>query len=99
MIGLLRNMLGIGSLLAFPGGMIGALLAGYFYQRVRKKGAAVLGEIIGSGIFASLLSVPIANILMWCSAGGLFFLPSFAVSSITFGLIGCLLVYRINLLN
>src|SRR5690625_3051636 len=33
MIGLLRNMLGIGSLLAFPGGMIGALLAGYFYQR------------------------------------------------------------------
>jgi len=99
MIGLLRNMLGIGSLLAFPGGMIGALLAGYFYQRVRKKGAAVLGEIIGSGIFASLLSVPIANILMGSSAGVLFFLPSFAVSSITGGLIGWLLVDRINQLK
>src|SRR5690625_7217396 len=83
MIGLLRNMLGIGSLLAFPGGMVGALLAGYFSQRVRQKGAAVLGEIIGSGIFASLLSVPIANVLMGSSAGVLFFFPSFAVSSIT----------------
>src|SRR5690625_5728350 len=69
MIGLLRNMLGIGSLLAFPGGMIGALLAGYFYQRVRKKGAAVLGEVIGSGIFASLPSVLIADTLMGGSGG------------------------------
>src|SRR5690625_6457887 len=60
MIGLLRNMLGIGSLLAFPGGMIGALLACYFYQPVREKGAAVLGAIIFSVIFASLLCVSIS---------------------------------------
>ncbi len=32
MIGLLRNMLGLGTLLAFPGGMIGAFLAGYLYK-------------------------------------------------------------------
>jgi energy coupling factor transporter S component ThiW len=31
-ISLLRNLLGTGSLLAFPGSMIGALLAGLLYQ-------------------------------------------------------------------
>ena len=30
-IGIIRNALGVGSLLAFPGGMIGALLAGYMF--------------------------------------------------------------------
>src|SRR5690625_2673049 len=37
MIGLLRNLLGIGSLLAFPGGMIGAFLAGYLYKKFRDR--------------------------------------------------------------
>src|SRR5699024_11848024 len=32
-IGVLRNLLGLGSLLAFPGGMIGAFLAGILYKR------------------------------------------------------------------
>jgi len=99
MIGLLRNMLGLGSLLAFPGGMIGALMAGYFYKRLKNKEAAVLGEIVGTGVIGSLLSVPIANLLMGSSAGVFFFLPSFIVSSITGGLIGWFLVSRINQLK
>jgi thiW protein len=34
-IGLLRNILGVGSLLAFPGGMVGAFIAGYLYRFTR----------------------------------------------------------------
>lgn len=99
MIGLLRNMLGLGSLLAFPGGMIGALMAGYFYKRFQSKRSAVFGEIVGTGVIGSLLSVPIANMVMGSSAGVFFFLPSFIVSSITGGLIGWFLVDRVNQLK
>ena len=34
---LLRNLLGWGTLLAFPGSMFGALLAGLFYRGVSEK--------------------------------------------------------------
>ena len=63
-IGLLRNMLGLGSLLAFPGGMIGAFLAGYLYKKFGKKYFAAIGEVIGTGVIGALFSVPFAKILM-----------------------------------
>lgn len=58
---IIRNMLGLGTLLAFPGGMIGALLAGIFYKSTRNIYVAGLGEILGTGIFGSLVSVYIVG--------------------------------------
>ena len=42
----LRNILGTGSLLAFPGSMIGAALSGIVYARTQSIWGAVAGEII-----------------------------------------------------
>ncbi|WP_208590386.1 energy coupling factor transporter S component ThiW [Gracilibacillus suaedae] len=95
-IGLLRNLLGIGTLLAFPGGMIGALLAGYLYRWTRKKGLASVGEIIGTGVIGALLSVPFAKILMGSSVGALAFLPGFLVSSVTGSIIGLLILSKVK---
>jgi len=55
-IGTIRNALGVGTVLAFPGGMIGAFLAGYAYRYTRSVFAAAAGEVIGTGIIASLFS-------------------------------------------
>jgi len=55
-IGVIRNALGVGTLLAFPGGMIGAFLAGYAYRFTRNIYAGALGEVIGTGIIAALVS-------------------------------------------
>ncbi len=55
-IGALRNVLGVGTLLAFPGGMIGALLAGYAYRYTRNLYLGAVGEIIGTGILGALVS-------------------------------------------
>ncbi|GGA72630.1 energy coupling factor transporter S component ThiW [Ornithinibacillus halotolerans] len=96
MIGLLRNMLGLGTLLAFPGGMIGALLAGLLYQKFKKNGVAVLGEAIGTGVVGSFVAVPFALLLMGSSVGALAFLPSFLVSSISGGMIGWFVLSRIG---
>ena len=45
-IGTIRNMLGVGTLLAFPGGMIGALLAGYCYRLKANVYLGAAGEIV-----------------------------------------------------
>jgi len=54
---IIRNILGLGTLLAFPGGMFGALLAGLAYQLSKNIYLAGLGEIVGTGILGSLVSV------------------------------------------
>ncbi|MFM1653102.1 energy coupling factor transporter S component ThiW [Brevibacillus sp. B_LB10_24] len=91
-IGLLRNLLGVGSLLAFPGGMIGAFFAGYLYSRYQKTWTAALGEIFGTGVIGALLSVPVARLLLQTSAAALAFVPPFLVSSITGAAIGLAVV-------
>ncbi len=56
-IGILRNALGTGTLLAFPGGMIGAFLAGLTYRSTRSIYLSALGEIVGTGILGAVVSV------------------------------------------
>lgn len=95
-IGLIRNLLGLGSLLAFPGGMFGALLAGYLYRWSKNKYMAATGELIGTGIIASLFAVPFANIVMGQSAGALAFVPGFVISSFTGACVGVFVLSRIK---
>jgi energy-coupling factor transport system ATP-binding protein len=64
-IGILRNALGTGTLLAFPGGMIGAFIAGIFYRYSRNIYMAAFGEIIGTGLLGAIASALIvAPVLM-----------------------------------
>lgn len=61
---LLRNILGTGSLLAFPGSMAGAFLSGLLFSRFRKLEMALAGEVIGTCILGALLAYPVAALLM-----------------------------------
>ena len=79
---LIRNLLGLGSLLAFPGSMIGALLCGVAYRLCPKLPAAYAGEVFGTGILGGLASYPIAAVLMGNTKAALFtFVPSFLIST------------------
>lgn len=91
-ISLLRNLLGMGSLLAFPGSMIGALLAGLLYRKLKDIRFAVAGEILGTGIIGALIAIPIATYLMGSSYGMLFFVPPFFISSMIGGIVAALLI-------
>lgn len=53
---IIRNLLGTGTPLAFPGGMIGALLAALAFRFFRKEVAAALGEVVGTGLLGALVS-------------------------------------------
>lgn len=61
---LIRNLMGTGSLLAFPGSMVGALLCGMLYQHTGKLTAAYIGEVFGTGILGGILCYPVATMLM-----------------------------------
>ena len=90
-ISLLRNLLGTGSILAFPGSMIGAALAGILYKRTGHILGAIAGEIIGTGLIGGLLSFPIAKFLIGSPVGAFFFIIPFLVSTVGGSLIAWLL--------
>lgn len=54
---LIRNLLGTGTINAFAGSMIGALLAGLAWRATRNVFFAALGEIIGTGVIAVIVTV------------------------------------------
>lgn len=95
-VSLIRNMLGTGTIMAFPGSMCGALLAGLLYRRWSKVWTACLGEMIGTGILASIMAYPIAKYLLG-KACGLFtyFLP-FMTVAVTGSIIAAVLVFILN---
>ena len=70
---LLRNLLGLGSLMAFPGSMCGALLSGLVYRKCKKLVPALIGEVFGTGVIGGLLAYPIAIAFMGVSAASVGF--------------------------
>ncbi|MDF2635036.1 MAG: thiW protein [Pelosinus sp.] len=80
-ISLLRNILGTGSLLAFPGSMLGAALAGILYKKTNHIAGAIIGEIIGTGILGSLVAFPVSKYIIGSQVGAFFFVVPFLVST------------------
>ena len=78
----IRNLLGLGTLLAFPGSMCGALLAGLLYKAFNKLPFAYIGEVVGTGIIGGMLAFPIAALIMGNATATLFtFVIPFLIST------------------
>ena len=88
---LLRNILGTGSLLAFPGSMVGVFLAALLYKKFKKIELAVIGEVIGTGIIGALLAYPVAAVLLGREVALFVYIVPFSLSSI----IGSIIAYII----
>ena len=91
-ISLLRNFMGTGSLLAFPGSMIGALLAGYIYKLTKNNYLTAVAEVFGTGVLGGLLAVPIAILAMGKAVGALAYVPAFLLSSFGGSVVAVLLL-------
>jgi energy-coupling factor transport system ATP-binding protein len=90
-IGILRNALGTGTLLAFPGGMIGAFIAGFFYRTTRNIYIAALGEVVGTGLLGAVASALIvAPVLMKKGMAMSALIITFSGSSLLGSIIGVL---------
>lgn len=79
---LIRNLLGLGTLLAFPGSMCGALLSGLLYRHFKKLPAAYIGEVFGTSVIGGILAYPISALVMGNASAALFtFVMPFFIST------------------
>ena len=70
---LLRNVLGLGSLMAFPGSMFGALLCGLVYDKSKNIIPTLLAEVFGTAVLGGLCAYPIAIFIMGKSSADIAF--------------------------
>lgn len=91
-VSILRNLMGTGSIFAFPGSIIGALVASLIFMKTRKIYMAFWGEVIGTGLLGSLVAYPLATLVMGQEATLFGFVPAFMISSFVGALLGAVLL-------
>lgn len=99
--GMIRmTMLGIPPL-ALTGAVFGAALAGFFYRLVGKNWAAIVGEIIGTGLLGSILSYPVMVWFTQSTQGLAWFIytPRFFGGAISGSLIALLVLVKLQKIN
>lgn len=97
-IGIIRMcLMGIPPL-ALTGAVFGALLSGILYKVSKGKiWAAVLGEIVGTGIIGAIVSYPVMAFI--CGREGLgwfFYVPSFICGTLIGGTVAAVVLYRLQ---
>ncbi len=70
---LFRNLLGLGSLMAFPGSMFGALLCGLAYAKFKNLPLTLIAEVFGTAVLGGLCAYPVAILLMGANASEIAF--------------------------
>ena len=102
---LIRNLLAVGSLMAFPGSMIGALCCGLMYKALRNRNDAVaiaatlVAEMLGTGVLGGLCAYPVATMFMNVDAAATavtaYIIP-FLISTVVGSIIAGVLVFALK---
>ena len=90
---LLRNLLALGSLMAFPGSMVGALCCGLVYHFSRNLSLTCVAEALGTGILGGIAAYPVAVYLMGLTPAGIFvYIVPFLISTVAGSILAFLLI-------
>ena len=96
---LIRNLLGLGSLMAFPGSMFGALVCGLVYAKTKNILGTLIGEVFGTAVLGGLCAYPIAVVFMGQSAADLAFyayIVPFLISTAGGAMLSAVLLYSLK---
>ena len=96
---LIRNIFGLGSLMAFPGSMFGALLCGIVYYKSKNILATLCGEVFGTAVLGGLCAYPVAVLLMGQNTQDIAFyayIIPFLISTAVGAVISAVLIYSIK---
>lgn len=96
---LLRNLLGLGSLMAFPGSMLGALLCGIVYHKSKNIPLTLIGEVFGTAILGGLCAYPVAIFLMGVPASDVAFyayIVPFLISTVGGAILSAVLIIALK---
>lgn len=92
----IRVSTGTGTILAFPGSMCGALLAGLAFRYFKNIFSAMIGEIIGTGIIGALIAYPIAAFILGKEVAVFAFIIPFMVSTVGGSIIAGILLKSLD---
>lgn len=70
---LIRNLLSLGSPMAFPGSMLGALLCGLAYWKTKNLPLTLAAEVFGTAVLGGLCAYPVAILIVGQNAGEIAF--------------------------
>ncbi|MCH4179144.1 MAG: energy coupling factor transporter S component ThiW [Megasphaera sp.] len=91
----IRIAMGAGTILAYPGSLIGACLSGIVYKKTGSIWGAVAGEVFGTGILGGLIAYPVAAFVLDSQVVALyFFVIAFLPNTMIGAALGAL-VYKI----
>ncbi len=90
--GIMRNMLGLGTIYAFPGGIPGALVVGLFHRYVKHVDLTALTEPLGTVAVGATISALIVAPWQGHALTLSFFWIAFAVSSIPGSALGLVIL-------
>ena len=96
---LIRNLLGLGSLLAFPGSLCGSLLCGLVWKHSKKLLPTLAGEVFGTGIIGGLLAYPIAVAFMGVASASIGFytyVVPFLISTVAGSIIAGAIIFALK---
>lgn len=99
---LIRNFLGLGTFMAFPGSMFGALLCGLVYSKTKNVLATLLGEVFGTAVLGGLCAYPIAILFMGQKSADLAFyayIIPFLISTTAGAIISANVIYSLKKTN
>ena len=96
---LIRNLFGLGSLLAFPGSMCGSLLCGFVWKYTKKLLPTLLGEVLGTGVIGGLLAYPVAVAFMGVSSASIGFtayVVPFLISTVAGSIMAGVIIFALH---
>ena len=96
---LLRNLLGLGSLMAFPGSMCGALLCGVVFWKWKELIPTLVAEVFGTGVIGGLLAYPVGILFMNVDAGSVAFtayIIPFLISTVAGSVLAGVLIFALK---
>ncbi len=100
---IVRNALGLGTPLAFPGSIFGVVLAGLLYRATRNAYLTALGEVIGTGLIGAMVgALLVAPYIMGTSIGLSVLIVPFLLSSVlgaALGVLGLIVLRRAGFLD
>ena len=89
---LIRNLMGTGTLLAFPGSMVGAFCCGMMYKLTKKYIPTYIAEVIGTGVLGGICAYPLATLVMGREAAIFTYVIPFLVSTVGGTIIAAVLI-------
>ena len=89
----IRNFMGTGTLLAFPGSMVGALCCGLMYHYTKKLIPTYLSEVLGTGVLGGLIAYPIASLILGKEGAVFMYVIPFLVSTAGGTIIAAVLIW------